>query len=86
MPEISRFYGIVIRMYYNDHAPPHFHACYGSEEMLVSIETLDMLAGSLPSRAKKLVMEWAQLHHSELPLRWQQARNMEQITKIAPLT
>jgi len=65
MPEISRLYGIVIKMYYNDHAPPHFHAEYGEREMVVDINSLTRFAGGLPRRATGLVMEWAALHQSE---------------------
>ena len=62
MPELSRFYGIVVRMFSNDHGPPHFHAYYGSDEALVAIETLSVFAGRLPPRAMGLVVEWASLH------------------------
>ena len=62
MPEISRFFGIVIRMFYNDHAPPHFHASYGDREALIEIETLGVYRGDLPRRAMALVLEWALLH------------------------
>ena len=62
MPEISRFLGIVIAMYYNDHRPPHFHAKYGSEEVLVAIETGELLAGGLSPRAMGLVQEWRERH------------------------
>ena len=57
MPELSRFYGIVIRMFYEDHLPPHFHAYYGGHEVLIHIETLAVIAGELPPRAMGLVME-----------------------------
>ena len=66
MPEISRFYGIVVRMYYNDHAPPHFHAEYSAQEAVVDIATLGTIAGRIPPRAMALVVEWAQLHQNEL--------------------
>ena len=62
MPEISRFYGIVIRMYFADHAPPHFHAEYAEHEARVAIETLGLLSGQLPPRALGLVAEWATIH------------------------
>jgi hypothetical protein len=58
MPEVSRFYGIVIRMYFADHFPPHFHAEYGECEALISIEELSVIGGGLPSRAFGLVREW----------------------------
>lgn len=59
MPEISRFYGIVIKMFYNDHPPPCFHAEYGEDEIVVNINTLAVIAGKLAPRATGLVMEWA---------------------------
>ena len=59
MPVISRFYGIVIKMYFNDHTPPHFHALYGEYNGVFDIESLEMIEGDLPKRAKKLVQEWA---------------------------
>ena len=85
MPEISRFYGIVIKMYYNDHAPPHLHAEYGSAEMLVSIDTLSVIAGELPARATGLVLEWAAQHQAELNVAWDQARRMQAIDRVDPL-
>ncbi len=66
MPEICRFYGIVIRMFFSDHNPPHFHAEYAGEEALVGITTLGIIAGKLPARATGLVMEWATIHNAEL--------------------
>jgi len=57
MPEISRFYGIIIKMYFSDHAPPHFHAFYGDSEVLINITTLAVIAGKLPPRAMGLVAE-----------------------------
>jgi hypothetical protein len=86
MPEISRFYGIVIKMYFNEHLPPHFHAEYGEYEALIHIETLAVIAGKLPSRALGLTIEWASLHQDELSVLWDRARNMESLNKIPPLT
>ena len=59
MPEISRFYGIIIRMFFNDHLPPHFHAMYTEHEILIEIKNLKTYAGSLPVRQHKIVLEWA---------------------------
>ena len=59
MPEISRFFGIVITMYYDEHNPPHFHARYGSAKVAIEITSLRILAGKLPSRALGLIIEWA---------------------------
>ena len=85
MPEISRFYGIIIKMYFNDHQPPHFHAEYGDSEMLVGIGSLNIIAGKLPTRATGMVMEWAAQHQAELQNDWTQARNMQPLDKIDPL-
>ena len=85
MPEISRFYGIVIKIYFSDHSPPHFHAEYGSEEALLNVETLTVIAGNLPSRALSLVREWASLHRDELRVAWDRAKSLQPLGKIAPL-
>ncbi|MEA3340538.1 MAG: DUF4160 domain-containing protein [Chloroflexota bacterium] len=85
MPELSRFYGIVIRMYFGDHPPPHFHAEYGEYEALININTLAIIAGKLPSRALGLVIEWASLHQTELSREWEKAENLQPLDKIPPL-
>ena len=85
MPEISRFYGIIIRMYFGDHNPPHFHVEYGGSEAVISINTLGVLHGKLPPRVMGMVVEWATLHQEELLADWEKARNMEPLEKIAPL-
>ena len=85
MPEISRFYGIVIKIYFADHSPPHFHAEYGSEEALLNIETLAVIAGNLPPRAISMVREWTSLHRDELRAAWEKAKNLQSPGKIAPL-
>jgi hypothetical protein len=85
MPVVSRFYGIVVRMYYNEHNPPHFHAVYGDSEALVTIESADFLAGDLPNRASKLVVEWAQLRRAELFVNWERMRDGEVPFPIDPL-
>ena len=66
MPSISRFFGIVICMYWQDHVPPHFHAEYGEFEAQIDIETLEVLEGTLPRRVRTLVLEWAAEHRNEL--------------------
>ncbi|MHB1843341.1 MAG: DUF4160 domain-containing protein [Deltaproteobacteria bacterium] len=66
VPELSRFFGIVIAMFYNDHAPPHFHARYGSHKAIISIDDQRVIEGSLPPRALGLVVEWAAVHRSDL--------------------
>jgi hypothetical protein len=85
MPEVSRFYGIVIRIYFADHFPPHFHAEYGEYEALISIEELSVIGGGLPSRAFGLVREWALLHQTELAAVWNKSQQLEPLTKIEPL-
>ena len=73
MPEIARFYGIVIKMYFADHAPPHFHAEYAEHEARIAIDSLAVISGSLPARAMGLVAEWATLHQQELVGLWESA-------------
>ena len=85
MPEISRFFGIVIRIFFNDHEPAHFHAVYGDFEALLEIETLAVYRGKLPQRALALVLEWATIHRSELRMDWEYARKGESLKSIAPL-
>jgi hypothetical protein len=85
MPEICRFYGIIIKMFYNDHNPPHFHAEYGDKLALVNIQTLAVFAGHLPPRALGLVTEWASLHQPELMGLWKKAREQKALGKVEPL-
>ncbi|MFA7236777.1 MAG: DUF4160 domain-containing protein [Phycisphaeraceae bacterium] len=85
MPEISRFLGIIIAMFYNDHAPPHFHVRYGEQKATVSIESLSILEGQLSPRVMGLVVEWAALHRKELQEDWELARRRVPLQKIQPL-
>jgi len=85
VPEISRFFGIVIKMYFNDHQPPHFHAEYGGEKVEINIETLEVLAGNLSRRAMALVIEWAIIYRDELRENWRLARTHETLLTIEPL-
>ena len=85
MPEVSRFYGIVIRMFFREHGPPHFHAEYSGQQAVVGIEDLAVLEGRLPPRALGIVKEWASLHQEELRTAWDRARRQEAPGKIAPL-
>jgi hypothetical protein len=85
MPVISRFLGIVIRMYFDDHAPPHFHAFYGDAEAVVRIEPLAVLAGKLPPRVLALVVEWATLHQDEIMENWRRVERDQAPQKIAGL-
>ena len=72
-------------MFYNDHNPPHFHVIYQDNEALIDINTLKIMNGSLPKRAKSLAVEWAIEHRDELLANWQKARNNESLEKINPL-
>jgi hypothetical protein len=85
VPKISEFFGIAIYVYWREHGPPHFHAVYGGDEVLVAIEDLTVLAGSLPPRALGLVMEWAVAHQPELRMVWEQARTHQPLSPIEPL-
>ena len=71
MPTISSFYGIIIQMFWTDHAPPHFHALYAEYEARINIQTLEIINGSLPKRALALVLEWASEHRAELMEDWE---------------
>lgn len=84
MPEISRFLGIVIGMFYNEHGVPHFHAVYGEHEATVEIES-ERIHGVLPRRALALVLEWNRLHRTELLEAWHRARASEPLGRIPPL-
>ncbi len=85
MPEISRFFGIVIKMYWDDHNPPHFHAFYGGEQALIDIATPSLFAGSLSPRALGLVIEWTTLYQDELLADWERAKGQEPLAPIEPL-
>ena len=85
MPEISRFYGIVIGMYYDDHLPPHFHAVYAGMKAKVGINPVSLLDGRLPPRALALVIEWTMLHQGELLENWKLRTTNQPLMKIEPL-
>ena len=85
MPTISTFYGILIRMFYNDHSPPHFHARYGEFEATIDIGTLEIIQGELPSRALNLVKEWAMINREQLREDWRLCRENTPPAKIEPL-
>ena len=85
MPEISRFYGIVVRIYYRDHPPTHFHAIYGQHEALVEIETGVIQKGFLPKTAADLVDAWRSQHLQELRDNWDRALRQAPLLPIAPL-
>lgn len=85
MPRISAFYGIVITMYWRDHAPAHFHASYSGHFAAVEIERLELIEGWLPPRALRFVREWAAVHREELRANWERARAHEPLAAIDPL-
>ena len=81
MPEITRFYGILIKMFFSEHNPPHFHAIYGEYNGTFELDPLKMTEGDLPNKAQELVMEWAEKYKDELLKMW----NEQNITKLPPL-
>jgi hypothetical protein len=85
MPQISSFFGIIIRMFYDEHNPPHFHAQYGEHKCCIDIRTLGVIEGYFPARALGLVVEWAILHQNELNENWCNVEEKRPLNKIAPL-
>ncbi len=85
MPTISMFYGILIQMFWDDHAPPHFHALYGEYEVIIEIKTLEITRGAMPRRALALVLEWAAQHRHELIEDWELCKQNQMPCKISPL-
>ncbi len=82
MPEISRFFGIIIAMYYSDHEPPHFHVRYGEQKAIVSIDPSMILEGHLSARVLGFVVEWSNLHQEELAMNWELARQQKPLLKV----
>jgi hypothetical protein len=85
LPRISEFYGIVIAMFHNDHGRPHFHARYADHEAKVLIATGEIIVGSLPVRAARLVRVWTRLHRHELKVNWERSRAAQPLLPIEPL-
>ena len=85
MPEICRFFGVVIKMHFDDHAPPHFHARYGNSTASIAISRLTLLKGALPPRVLGFVLEWAMLRRAELLENWEAARKHGVLKRIQPL-
>ena len=81
MPEVSRFYGIVIKVFFRDHPPPHFHAVYAEHQALYDMQTLEVIEGDLPRTAAKLVVEWARLNQESLIRIW----DTQEFAEIPPL-
>ena len=85
MPEISRFFGKIIAMYYNDHGPAHYHVRYGQQKALFGIDKLNLLEGELSPKVLGMVKEWAALHQQELTEDWELAKKHAPLKKITPL-
>ena len=85
MPEVSRFAGIVITMYFNDHEPPHFHVRYGEYRATVSLNPVELLEGRLPSRVFGLVSDWGRAHRVELQENWTRLATEGTFNPIPPL-
>ncbi len=85
MPIISRFFGIIVRMFFNEHAPPHFHVEYAEYRAIINIRTLVLIEGHLPRRALELVQDWAELHRDELLKDWDLCQQHQQPETIKPL-
>ena len=85
MPEVCRFYGIIIQIYYGDHLPPHFHALYAGQTAKIAVNPFEVIDGAIPSRALGLVRDWALLHEQELRVAFERAAALQPPGKIAPL-
>ena len=85
MPVVSLFYGIKIMFYYDDHAPPHFHAEYAGNKALIDIMNCTVIKSALPKKQLKLVLAWAVLHNDELMQNWKLAKNSEELIPVEPL-
>jgi len=85
VPELSRFFGIVVTLNYDDHPPPHFHARYGGQDVAYDLTTMSVLAGRMSPRALGLVAEWARLHRNEILEEWERARRRLPVRRIEPL-
>lgn len=84
MPEVSRFYGIVVFINYNDHTPPHFHARYQEQEVIIEIQT-GIVQGKMSKRALRMLLEWSEKHQDELMRNWELSRERKPLDKIPPL-
>jgi hypothetical protein len=86
MPEISRFFGIVITMYADDHYPPHFHARHGDDRAMIDIATGDIIEGKMPGRALRLIQAWVEIHRNELLDNWEKGQmEAPNFSRIEPL-
>ena len=85
MPTISMFRGIKVYLYWNDHLPPHFHASYGSSKVIISIEDLEVIEGTMPLKQLKMLLGWAAFHQEELRENWELAKNQQELFAIEPM-
>lgn len=85
MPTIAQFYGITVRMYYNDHNPPHFHAYYGGDAAAIELDGLQVIAGKLPHQAQNLVIAWANFHRFGLRKNWLRCQEHRPLIRLPPL-
>ena len=85
MPEVCRFLGIIIAMYYQEHNPPHFHVRYNEFKAVIAIDTLALTEGKLPPKVLGLVIEWASINQQALKANWERARKLASLNKIPPL-
>ena len=85
MSELCRFHGIVIRIFNREHNPPHFHAVYGDDEVLIEIDSLAIYTGRLPPRQLREVLDWAEVRQAELSAAWERGQRREPMGKIDPL-
>jgi len=85
VPRVSEFYGIAIQMFYREHDPPHFHAEYAGSHAQIRIDPVEIMSGNLPTRARRLVFEWANMHRGELAENWSRARRGQPLARIEPL-
>jgi hypothetical protein len=85
MPTISRFYGIIISMFWDEHNPPHFHVRFGEYKSSISIKNILIIAGELPKKQERLVLAWTEIHQQELLKNWELCQNDQQPMKIEPL-
>lgn len=85
MPEISRFFGMVILMYWDEHNPPHFHVRYGDDRAVINIKSLELMEGSLSRRALNMILDWAELHQQQLLEDWDLCQQSLLPNKIEPL-
>lgn len=85
MPEVSRFYGIIVRIFHDDHGAPHFHAEHAGRKIKIAIHGLSPMRGQLPPPVLNLLLRWAELHQEELLAAWERAQRGETPGKIAPL-